>query len=251
MRPIFVKTRNADAFIQAYVALEQRGAREACIMVIDGEPGLGKTNTAQWWAIQNGAIFLRSKTAWSPSWMLRELLEGLRKTPEHSFQRMFRQAMQALGERAAEAQREDRPFALVVDEVDHIVRSRQLLETLRDLTDFVEIPLLLVGMGKVRHHLSRFPQVASRVGQFVEFQPAPFEDTQRLVAELCEVPVQPELVDFLHRASGGRFREVKEGIAAIERFGRMNLNKPVGMAEMAGKLLLNDRRSGHPILVKA
>lgn len=251
MRAQFVKTKNALTFIAGLQALQQRGANEACLMVVDGEPGLGKTATIEWWAVQNNAVFLRAKAEWTPAWFLRELLGTLRKIPEYSFERMYRQALQALGERAETAEREGVPFALVIDEVDHISRNGRLLETIRDLSDMLEIPVILVGMGRVRHNLTRFPQIASRVGQAVEFAPAPLEDTRNLVDRLCEVTVKDDLVEFLHTVAAGKFREIKEGIAAIERFGKRQGGKEIGRVEMDGQVLLIDRKTGKPIVVRA
>ena len=250
MRAQFVKTQNALSFIAGLSALQQRGANEACLMVVDGEPGLGKTTTIQWWAVQNGAVFLRAKKEWTPAWCLRELLETLRKQPEFSFERMFRQAVQALGARAMAADRDGLPFAVVIDEVDHISRNARLLETIRDLSDMLEIPFILVGMGRVRHNLTRFPQIASRVGQHVQFAEAPLQDAQALVTQLSEVPVKPDLVEYLHRVSKGRSREIKEGIASIERFGKRQAGTEIGLAEMSGQPLFNDRSTGAAILVR-
>jgi DNA transposition AAA+ family ATPase len=251
MRPVFVKTKNAVAFIAGLKALQERGAAEACLLVLDGEPGLGKTTTIEWWSVQNSAVFLRAKAKWTPTWFLRELLTSLRKTPEHSFERMYRQALQALTDRATAAERDGQPFAVVIDEVDHISRDSKLLETIRDLSDMLEIPFILVGMGRVRQNLVRFPQIASRVGQAIEFAPAPIEDAQALITQICEVPVRPDLVEFLHRVSGGKFREIKEGIASIERFGKRQDGAEIGMAEMDGQVLLIDRKTGKPITVRA
>lgn len=251
MRATFVNTHNARTFLAGLKALEQRGAYEACMMVVDGEPGLGKSTTIQWWAVQTGAVFLRAKEEWTPTWFMRELLQALRETPEHSFERMFRQAMQALSKAAAAAHRDGKPFGVVIDEVDHISRNKRMIETIRDLSDMLEIPFILVGMGRVRANLTKFPQVASRVGQYVEFNLAPLADAEALVTALCEVEVKPCLVEFLHRVSGGKFREIKEGIAAIERFGKRNPGQAIGVAEMAGQVLMNDRATGKPILVRA
>lgn len=250
MRAIFVKTVNAQRFLSGLKALEQRGADEACLMVLDGEPGLGKSATVKWWSTQHQAVFLRAKKEWTPGWLLRELLQSLNKTPEYSFERMFRQAIQALSDYSVAAARDGRQAGLVFDEVDHMSRSAKLLETVRDITDMTEIPCILVGMGRVRHHLTRFPQVASRVGQYVEFAAGGVADTKAMVEGLSEVPVKDDLISLLHEVSRGRFREIKEGIAAIEHFGRRNGGKPVGCADMAGLALLNDRTSGKPIVIR-
>lgn len=252
MKAVFVNTQNARAFMAGLKSLELRGASEACLMVLDGEPGLGKSTTIQWWAVQTGSIFLRAKEEWTPTWFMRELLQALREQPEHSFERMFRQAMQALSKAAMAASRDGKPFGVVIDEVDHISRNKRMMETIRDLSDMLEIPFILVGMGRVRANLTRFPQIASRIGQYVEFALAPLEDAQALVDALCEVAVAPCLVEYLHRVSGGKFREIKEGIAAIERFGKRNPPGDGGMtvAKMAGQVLLNDRSTGKPITVR-
>ena len=251
MQRKFVKTRNAKGFVSALSKLEERGAEEACLMVVDGQPGLGKTATVQWWAVQNGAVFLRAKKEWSPRWMLRELLEELRVRPAWSFEQMYRQAIEALQAAADRAQTEGRTFAVVVDEVDHISRSARHLETLRDLSDMLEIPFILVGMGRVRHNLTRFEQIASRIAQYVEFQAGSLEDVAAMIAELCDVSVKPDLVEKVHQLSGGRFREVKEAITAIERFGKRAAKKEMGAAEMDGNVLLYDRHSGRELRVKA
>ncbi|MBF0334603.1 MAG: ATP-binding protein [Alphaproteobacteria bacterium] len=249
MKDRFITTSNATRFLAALTALQQRGAEEACLMVLDGQPGQGKSEVAQWWATQTGSVYLRCKREWTPAWMLRELLAELRVQPQYSFERMYRQALEALGARARQAGRDGEPFGVVIDEVDHISRKGELLETLRDLSDMLEVPFVLVGMGKVRHHLARYPQIASRVGQYVEFAPATLDDVRALVCGLCEVPVADDLVDYLHRAAAGQAREVKEGIAAIERHGKRNPGQ-VTLAAMAGQTLLNDRRTGQPIVVR-
>lgn len=252
MRNAFIQTNNSKAFMAALARLNERGAGEACLMVVDGEPGLSKSRTMLWFAVQQNAVLLRAKKEWTPPWMLRDLLAAIsREPPAHSFEVRYRQALQRLGQAAAEAQREKRSFAVVIDEADHIARSGRLLETLRDLSDMLEVPFVLVGMGRIRHLLTRHPQVASRVGQAIEFHPLSLDDTDALVRGLAEVEVEPALVEYLHRVSRGFAREVKEGIAAIERFGRRNAGAgPVTLAAMAGQTLLIDRATGKDLKVE-
>lgn len=250
MKPKFVKTSNASRFLAALDALKERGAEEACLMVVDGKPGLGKTSVLHWWCSQTPAVYLRAKKEWSPSWFLRELLGAMGIMPAYSFEKMFAQAVEVLGREAASAERNGEDFGLVVDEVDHIARRPSLLETIRDLSDLLEVPVVLGGMGIVRPSLTRFPQIASRVGQYVEFEPATLDDVRAMVSALCEVEVEDGLVAFLHQVSDGFLRECKEGIASIERFGRRNPGA-VSVAAMDGEILLNDRKTGRAIRVRA
>lgn len=251
MRTRFVRTANTLRFLGAIEALQKRGAGEACLVVVDGEPGLGKSHTAQWWALTTGSILLRAKAKTTPPWLLRELLGELGLQPEHSFERMFRQAIDALAARAEAAQRDGVDFAIVLDEVDHVIRQRQVLETLRDISDMLEVPIVLVGMGRVRHGLTRYPQIASRVAQYVQFESSPVEDVRSLVDGLSEVPVADNLVELVHSLAKGRMREVLEAIAAIERFGRRRAGETIDVAAMAGEPLMNDRATGRPMVVRA
>jgi len=248
MRPVFVETSNAGRFEAALKTLERRGAEEACLMVVDGVPGLGKTTILNRWAVQNNAVFIRAKKEWTPSWFLDDLLTALKVVPQHSFRKRYEQAMSALLMRQTQMVLQRRTFAVIVDEADHISRSSRIVESIRDFSDLGNIIFVLVGMGKIRDNLTAFPQVASRIAQYVGFAPASREDVRLFVDSLCEVPVADDLVDFLHKVSSGFNREIKEGIASIERWGKRNPG-PVSLASMAGQVLLYDRRSGTPITV--
>lgn len=249
MKKGIVNTGNTKRFLAAVGALQNRGAEEACLLVVDGEPGLGKTRAIEWWSAQQGAVFVRAKAEWTPRWALGEILETLGETPAHAFEARYRQALEILAKRARTAELGGRTFAVVIDEADHISRRPRILESLRDLSDMLEIPFIFVGMGRIRNNLKRFPQISSRVSQLVEFTTASKEDVAALVAGLCQADVKPDLVAFLHQASDGYPREIKEGVASIERFAARNPGVAVGCAQMAGLPLVNDRRTGDPILV--
>ena len=250
MKASFVKTENVQRLMAALTALEERGAGEACLMVVDGLPGLGKTAATAWMAARNDCVFARAKRNWTPNWMLKELLEQLRVQPAYRFETRFQQTIEALAGRADTARNNGETFAVVIDEVDYISRSDKMLSTLRDLSDFLEIPFILVGMGKVRTNLKRFPQVTSRVGQYVEFSPLTLTDVTAMVAGLSEVAVAPDLIALIHRHSKGFVREVKEAIAHIERLGARHSGAEIGVAEMAGQVLLNDRATSKPIVAR-
>lgn len=251
MKNIFVETANVKRFLTALSGLEARGAEEACLIVIDGAPGLGKTTTLKHWVAQNGCVYLRAKKEWTPSWFMNELLETLRVHPPHAFQKKYAKALEELGTRQASAMMERKPFGLVIDEADHVSSKSAILETIRDISDMIELPTILVGMGRVNDNLARFPQVASRVSQKVRFEKASLEDVRALIDARCEVRVADDLTEFVLKVSGGFNREVLEAIANIERFGlRLAAGEDgVTLADMAGQVIVNDRRSNQPIRV--
>ncbi|WP_102866758.1 AAA family ATPase [Pseudovibrio exalbescens] len=251
MRNDFIKTANVHRFLNALTALNERGAQEACLVVVDGLPGLGKTTTLRKWVGQTGSIYLRAKKEWTPSWFMNELLETLRVHPPHAFQKKYRKALEELAGRQQSAGIENRTFGLVIDEADHISNKSAILETIRDISDMIELPVILVGMGKVNDNLTRFPQVASRVSQKVRFEKCTLDDVRALLDGRCEVPVADDLAKFVHKVSAGFNREILEAIANIERHGLLNPPGEGGltMADMAGVTIINDRTSNRPINV--
>ncbi len=243
MKPVFVKTQNYRAFQGALENMNGRGAEECQLIVVDGEPGLGKTTILSKWAAENSCIYMRAKTEWNPSWLMGELLDNLSVQPPHRHEARFNAALQALAERANLADNTGRQFAVVIDEADHISSKQKLIETVRDLADLSGVPFILVGMGRIRDNLTRFPQIASRVSSYVRFSPAEFEDVEFFLKEKCVVPVAPDLAAFVHRSTGGFNREIKEAIQSIERLGsRITLADPntgLTLKEMAGQHLIN------------
>lgn len=77
MKNEFVNTANVKNFLKGMTALSMRGAREACLMVIDGKPGLGKTRALSFWACRNDCVFVRAKKEWTPNWMMKDNLMSL------------------------------------------------------------------------------------------------------------------------------------------------------------------------------
>ncbi len=259
MRNAFIKTDNVTRFLSGVAALQQRGASERCIMIVDGEPGLSKTRTTQWWAVQQGAVFLRAKTKYTANWMLQELLGELDGAPPpRSGAEMFRRAVRLLGAKKRQAVEAGRTFGIVIDEIDHVLgerrRAEEVLETLRDFSDHLEIPTIIVGMDRIGPALERFPQITSRAGARPTFLPSSLADVRALVAGLSDVPVADCLIAQLHAASQGYVRECMDGIKRIEAYGARNgasAATPVTARMMDGQVLLHARGTGgQPITVR-
>ena len=250
MKNTFVTTSNTRRFMTGFERVENRAAVEKCFMTVEGEPGRGKTTTAEWFAAQHDLPFLRAKREWTSRWLIEDLLDCLSAEPDRTFKEVYRQVVKALAMRAENARIAGTPYAVVIDEADHIVRSEKMMETIRDITDQVEVPVILVGMGKLSKMLTRYKQISSRVSAEVTFAALTAEDTRRLVTERADVAVEDDLAHYLHQASGGYAREVLEGIGSIERVGR-RLGRAVALADMNGQVILNDRSTGKAVIVRA
>jgi hypothetical protein len=156
--------------------------------------------------------------------------------------------MQARAEAAAEI---GKVWGFVVDECDLVSRNPQIMEGVRMFSDLLEMPTVLVGMGKLRDNLWRFQQIESRAPNKVEFRPASPADAAALVRGLCEVPVADDLIGLIWKLSKGFSREMVDAIKAVERFGfRIDPGpESVTVADMAGQPLMNNRETGQQILV--
>ncbi len=254
MKPVFIpKVSNVMAWLGAFNALKNRGASESCLMLVDGEPGLGKTGTAVWWGVQNQAIHVRAKQGWTHSWCLRDIYAAATGRPSQTRDtaKLFEAVVAALTARQAQAARVGHATTvLLIDEADHAVAAgRDVVEGIRDITDHLEIPTVLVGMDRIRKRLDRYPQVASRISQKVEFKPLTVDDVRAVIAGISEVEVKDDLIAYTHRASGGYIRELKEAVAAIERFGLRQAGTAVGVEAMRGQVLLHSRETGAPVVV--
>lgn len=252
MKNAFVETSNYRRFTSALTRLDDRGAEEACMVVVDGKPGLGKTATMSRWTTQTGSIYLRAQKGWDYSWFIQEILAELSITNVPNRKRdRFRLVIERLDDLGTSAALEGRPFSLVIDEADLISSKPEVMEGIRGISDLKFLPTILVGMGKLRDHLRRFPQIESRAPNKVEFLPATLDDARDLITGLCQVPVAPDLVEFVWKVSKGFSREMVEAIRAIERFGqRMDIGpEGVTTGDMAGQPIMNNRDTGRPIIV--
>lgn len=181
--------------------------------LIYGATGVGKSTAATWYMNQCNAVLVRALANWTPSAMLGAILRELSvDCRETSCSAMTDVIIEALA-------RHNRP--LFIDEADFLVKRHRMLETLRDLHDLAAVPVVLIGMGGLHNKVAKeSPQLAGRLMQWIEFQPATLADTALLADGLCEVKVFEDLVARLHEKTGGLVRNIIVGLAQIESLAR-------------------------------
>lgn len=235
---------NVSRLLAGVSIVQERGAVEACLMLVTGQPGLGKTETVGWYVTQQPyAIYLRAKSGWTRHWFLNDLLAELGEAPTRLTEDMFKQALAALARK---------PYVLVVDEVEHALADTRVLEAIRDFSDLLRLPTVLVGMAEVRNKVARHPQVQSRIATIVTFQPATLDDIKATAAMLLEggISITEDVAELIHTRSEGRMRLVLNGLAACERVARMRKVKVVGLAEVKDVELVHDWQARKPQALK-
>ncbi|MBF0249929.1 MAG: ATP-binding protein [Alphaproteobacteria bacterium] len=228
----FVHTSNVKRFLLGSASLNERGAPEASILLLEGNAGLGKSRTAEWWAMQNDAIFLRIKAKYTPHWLLTDLLTELgEQASAHSCEKLYNQAVGILA-------KEPRP--IVLDEVEAGLKNIEVLETVRDLSDLVELPVIFVGREYVWGKLAKHPQFRTRIGARVSFSACAIEDVRLCFDELCEVKVDDGIIETTHKQSDGHIREIINAVANAERIAKRKRLDLLTAADVEGVHLVRE-----------
>lgn len=245
------KLSNVARFLDLTRTIDARGAREAGWGLVKGEAGFGKTNTLTWYAMKKRAAFVRAKAGWTPHWALTDIADVLGVSHAQSTEKLFNAIMPELMARAARD-----GLILMVDEADHAARDVRVLETLRDLTDAAEMPMIIGGMKDIERTLRRYSQVASRIADVCTFGPATAADVEAICRELAVVEIADDLAAEIQHRTGGRLREVKNAIARVEAKMKASRGGAITLArwiDAGNPPLTNDDRRGSfaPRLVEA
>ena len=92
-----------------------------------------------------------------------------------------------------------------------------LVETIRDLSDRTDCPVIFVGTDQMMVQLLQREQVASRLSQVVRFKPLSVDEVSMAAAELSGIQLNPAAAEVLHKISRGFFRDLKVALSHIER----------------------------------
>lgn len=233
MKTAFVKTSNWERFTQGVELIGKQGAPERCILLVTGEPGLGKTTMIDKWAVTNRAIKLTAYAGLdSPSKLYRALAGAKAEIGLHRDSDENRAAI------IGYAVREGCP--IVIDEVGELLGNSRLVEALRGISDMANTPLVLVGMEDVIKKLGKHKQVTSRVATHIEFTKLTPQDAMLTCQEKAEVQIAPDLAMEIARQCGGSMRLVLGAITIVEDFARANSLAEVKLADVKGKALTED-----------
>ncbi len=210
MRHQIAHVKNIKLLYQAGEALRTRAPGVPGIGLLWGPTGFGKTTAAAWYANQCNALYVRAVATWTPSSMLGALMRELDSQPMSRCADMVAFIVERLA-------LENRP--VFVDEADYLL-SKKLLETLRDLHDLSNAPLILIGMADFRRKVIHREQLAGRIAQWVEVRAADIDDARALATACCEVEVADDLLKDLQRETRGSMRGMTVGLDRIEAVAR-------------------------------
>lgn len=212
MKKVFVKTNNVKKFIAMMNNLRNRAEGVPGMGLVYGEPGLGKTYAITWWAIHNNAIYIRCTNHMSSRWLLEELVEELGEIPYTKLSDIFNQVVSQLIKQ---------PRIIIVDEIDYLTMESRAVETLRDIHDKTDVPILLIGMGSANRRLMRHKHLYDRISEIQKFELFTKAEISQIIDELAEVNMTDCAKNFIYSRTK-RFRQIVKLINKAEQVAKSN-----------------------------
>ena len=179
--------------------------------LVYGFTGAGKTTAIAWLVTQNNGVFVRAGATWTPTAMLGCIMKELGADPLGRAAPMVDFIVNEL----STSQR-----ALFVDEADYLTGNLKMLETMRDIHDLSQTPVILIGMEGLDKKIIHRKQLSRRISHWVKFSPADLEDTSTLAKAICEVQIADDLLKYMHRNSKGSMGLMSVALSRIEAFAK-------------------------------
>ncbi len=217
MKHHFVKTENHARMTAAVAFMEDRGSASACLMLLHGDPGVGKTRNISHWGAAKGAVLVKGHVGMN--------LDGLRWAISEKLGVKHRNnRSQELEEQIAALKNSGTP--IVFDEAQFGLAMRcggvnaAGIEYLRDLAERGATYGILVCHNSEVRRFSESAHIRTRIAHRCELYNAVSQDTAVFVRELCTVGISDEVAALVHQQTEGKFRLVEGAIATLERIAR-------------------------------
>ena len=212
MKKIFIKTRNVRNFIGLVEALKSKPKNIPKMGLIYGEPGLGKSQTALWLACKYDGIYIRASNLMTSRWLVEEIVREMDELPRYLTSDNFNVVISKLIQK---------PKIIFVDEIDYLMNNYKSVETLRDIHDKTDSPIIFVGMGLALRKLERYKHLYDRFSEIVKFETFEIEDLSQIFSQLSEIPFTPDSIEYIHKKYN-RFRQIVQLISKLESFAKEN-----------------------------
>ena len=212
MNKIFVKTTNVKNFIGLVENLINKPKNIPKIGLVYGEPGLGKSQTALWLSCKYDGIYLRASNLMTGRWLLEEIVKELDEIPRFLTSDNFNIVVKKL---------KQKPQIIFIDEIDYLMNNYKTIETLRDIHDETDCPIIFIGMGLAHKKLERYKHLYDRFSEILKFETSGVNDLSQIIEQLSEIPFNPDAIEYIH-SKYNRFRQIVLLINQVETFAKDN-----------------------------
>ena len=212
MKKIFVKTTNVKNFIGLVENLINKPKNISKMVLVYGEPGLGKSQTALWLACKYDAIYLRATNLMTGRWLLEEMVKELDEIPRFLTSDNFNIVVKKLKQKTQ---------VIFIDEIDYLMNNYKTIETLRDIHDETGCPIIFIGMGLAHRKLERYKHLYDRFSEILKFETFGVDDLSQIIGKLSEITFTPDSIEYIH-TKYNRFRQIVQLINQMETFVKDN-----------------------------
>ena len=224
MKDKIVMTSNLTIFASTVENLKNISHRMDCLGLIYGRWGLGKTTAMQWFFAHNQCFYCRAWEAWrrSTNMMIEDLLRCYRVEAKGRLKFDLRELVRTIKKHG---------FPLFIDEADRVVRQGNLIETIRDLHDLSQTPIILIGGENIIHSLQRrdLSPVFSRITSIGEFKELTSQDIQHISTELCDLQCNAKVASYIRTVTLGDFRLLNALLIKAEELCALNKTPEISL----------------------
>ena len=203
--------KNVINLQNAHDALESRAPGIPGMGLVYGFTGAGKTTAIAWLVTQCNGVYVRAGATWTPTSMLGSIMKELGADPLGRAAPMVDFIVNELAVNRR---------SLFLDEADYLTGNLKMLETMRDIHDLSQTPVMLIGMEGIDQKLIHRKQLSRRISHWVKFLPADLDDAAILAETTCEVQIEDDLLAYLHKESKGSIGLMTIGLSRIEAFAK-------------------------------
>lgn len=222
MRDRTAIVKNISTLLGSYNDTKERNSGEEGMIGVYGRTGAGKTTAIAY--LINKLKNDGDNPIWveaSPSWSLRSMLADICRACEIEPKGSSSDLVAMIKEQMMTG----RP--LFVDEVDHMFlpgaeTTLRMVEQIRALYDASKVPVVLIGMDKLRRKIRTREQLDRRITQWVEFVDLDADDIRTVANTLVEIPVADCFLDFVIEKAGSRVGWIVPALAQAERRAKGN-----------------------------
>ena len=210
MKNVFATTNNVRRFMAGMEVLKRPVGRRIGLMLVTGPYGCGKSEIGEWYNNNQGMPYARMTKGCTRRKMLSDIVHALQVAPKYRADDMFDQILNIL---------DDESQPLIIDEADYLIKDGHI-ETIRDINDLTNAPIVLVGMEELPGSLNHYPHLVDRITVRVELDVFDEAEIAACAEQICEVKLSDDSIRFIRLHGAGRLRMTTTWFERAERIAR-------------------------------
>lgn len=219
MKDRFVMTNSARKFYDGIEHITHKLKGIERMLLVIGEPGLGKTEAALHYCAVNSGILIRTLELMSGPWLLRTIVFELGMSPFHRSDKNIDIICETLL---------NKPRVIIFDEVDRFIRKPEILETLRDIHDISHAPLVFIGEDLADKQLKQNRRLYRRFIEVVRFEKLDLDGVRQFISETSDIKYEDAAIEKIAANTNGKISDIMTAVHRAERIAKTSGAKLIG-----------------------